>query len=343
MDAKVCLLCGEIHDFQSGFFSRHLKKVHDITLEEYIIATIYDGISPRCGCGLCEEKPIFRRGKFTEFAKGHENYEYRKQKYIEKYGQPICSTCGKPIEKWGRGMPNKYCSKKCFPGAWNQETIKKTIKERYGVDNVFQIPKIIETIHSKLNYSEMSKKAAQTRKARGDLFINDSYRETCRRNNGVDHPFKIESFRKETSERMILHNPMKNLETVDKKSKTFCERVQSGQIKLFKTLQYKDTNLYYQSSFEKDFLELCESLSILHEMTNGHVFEYVDIPGRCITDFSINDTEIEIKSSYILEKQGGYEIIERKQNAVQSIGKNYLLILDKNYEEFLEKWKRKNI
>ena len=52
-------------------------------------------------------------------------------------------------------------------------------------------------------------------------------------------------------------------------------------------------------------------------------------------ELSIDDTEIEIKSSYILDKQGGETMLDKKRKAVQESGKNYLLILDKNYKEFL--------
>lgn len=55
-----------------------------------------------------------------------------------------------------------------------------------------------------------------------------------------------------------------------------------------------------------------------------------------ITDFSINNYEIEIKSSWILKKQGGIKKLNEKRKAVELAGKQYIFILDKDYSEFLE-------
>lgn len=108
----------------------------------------------------------------------------------------------------------------------------------------------------------------------------------------------------------------------------------------FKIKKYKNTKLYYQSLYEYDFLEYCEKHNILNKVKNGNVYNFLledtDFGFRTITDFCIMDTEIEIKSSYILEKQGGLDIIEIKKRAVESEGKKYLLILDKKYFEFDE-------
>lgn len=47
-----------------------------------------------------------------------------------------------------------------------------------------------------------------------------------------------------------------------------------------------------------------------------------------------NRIEIEIKSTYVLERQGGDVVLEMKRNAVERTGKKYLLILNKDYTEF---------
>jgi len=102
---------------------------------------------------------------------------------------------------------------------------------------------------------------------------------------------------------------------------------------------YKDTNLYYQGSYEYDFLELCENKGIINEIENGNSYNYIPKHKkhghRLLTDFSYNNYEIEIKSTYILEKQGGEDKINAKRDSVIYNGVDYILILDKNYEEFL--------
>jgi len=49
----------------------------------------------------------------------------------------------------------------------------------------------------------------------------------------------------------------------------------------------------------------------------------------------MNGYEIEIKSSWIMKKQGGPSVLFTKRDAVENTGKKYILILDKDYSEFL--------
>lgn len=113
----------------------------------------------------------------------------------------------------------------------------------------------------------------------------------------------------------------------------------SNWIKNHSIKKYKGTELYYQSSFEYDFLQLCENKGILSQLNNGHSYNYLKEDKkfgiRLMTDFSLDDYEIEIKSSYILKKQGGLEKLFAKKKAVEDTGKKYIFILDKDYREFL--------
>jgi hypothetical protein len=262
---KECKICGLTFPYTTGKFTSHLMEEHNITLRDYIIKYELSGNTPKCQCGYCDEDAPFFRGKFLDRIGDHQKYEWLKEQYIKKYGKPTCKTCGEDV-KWHRGIPNSYCSAKCIPNNWNQEKINKTIKEKYGVDNV--------------------------------SFLYD--------------------VRKKISDNM--------------KSKIFDFKNN------FKIKKYKKTKLYYQSLYEYDFLEHCEKLNILDKVENGNVYNFLledtNFGFRTITDFCIGDTEIEIKSTYILEKQGGQNIIEIKRRAVESDCKKYLLILDKKYSEF---------
>lgn len=141
---------------------------------------------------------------------------------------------------------------------------------------------------------------------------------------GVDHISKTKKFKEGASKRCIIHNP----------SLAFNEDN-------IKTYKYKNTKLTYQGSYEYDFLQLCENLNILEKINNGNVFEYLDkdkkLHNKHIlkTDFSLDNYEIEIKSSWILKKQGGPSVLFAKKDAVENTGKKYILILDKDYTEFL--------
>jgi len=105
----------------------------------------------------------------------------------------------------------------------------------------------------------------------------------------------------------------------------------------FKLNKFKLSNLYFQSTYEYDFLELCEKINILDKVNNGNRYSYSD--HFYFTDFSIDNYEIEIKSSWIMKKQGGIEKVFEKKEAVEKTGKKYLFILDKDYSEFLKIYK----
>lgn len=151
-----CEICGsEFKNNKAGQLTRHLGVDHDMSLEDYVVLTEYDGEELRCGCGYCDERPNFHRGFFRKYAKGHRSLEWRKAKYIEAHGQPLCSECGEPTG-FHRGKPKEYCSRFCqgknagFSLAKTQEKIRKVVKEKYGVENVSHIEEVKEKISEAL-------------------------------------------------------------------------------------------------------------------------------------------------------------------------------------------------
>lgn len=284
-----CKICGEEHHKQSGFLTRHIQEVHGLTLEDYVIKTEYNNVSPICKCGYCNERPNFYRGKFKDYAIGHQEYSYIKEQYIKLNGIPKCPTCDKDILKWNRGKPNKYCNIKCRPGTFNQEKIDKTVKNKYNADNVFQTDK-----------------------------VKDKIKKTMQKRYDVDYPGQMYKNRIASSKRMIKFN--------------------KSWFKNIRIKKYKDTDLYYQSSYELEFLELCEANNIIDRISNGNSYKYLtkEFGHNLLTDFCIDNIEIEIKSSYILKKQGGMQVLNAKREAVESAGKRYMFLLDKDYSEFLQ-------
>jgi len=156
-------------------------------------------------------------------------------------------------------------------------------------------------------------------------------------NYGVKYYTQTNKSKIKSSNRMKKDNPMFNTNLIEKMVNTKLTKTQTGEIKFYNTKKYKDTNLYYQGSYEYDFLELCEKLDFIHFILNGNVYKYIDNLNhfRMLTDFSFGDYEIEIKSTYILNKQGGLDLIKMKKDNVESKGKKYILILDKNYSEII--------
>jgi hypothetical protein len=134
----------------------------------------------------------------------------------------------------------------------------------------------------------------------------------------VDHYSKTKKFKENASKLMCKTNTNAN---------------HNYKIKL-----YKETKLYYQSQYEFRFLELCEKNNVLNLVNNAQTFHYLkDNANKWhLPDFKFGDNHIiEIKSSYWLTRQGGKPMIDAKKESVEIHGYKYLLILDENYEEFL--------
>jgi very-short-patch-repair endonuclease len=142
----TCKVCSkEFCNNRGGQLTNHLREYHDLTLENYVITTEYGGVPPRCVCGLCEEKPVFSRGKFLIYALHHNKFKVKEKLYIEKNGDPKCQQCQGIVKKFDRGIPRKYCSTKCmgknvgFSLESTQKIIKTNVQEKYGVSNVAKL------------------------------------------------------------------------------------------------------------------------------------------------------------------------------------------------------------
>lgn len=335
-----CKICEKVFKNNlGGDLTKHLKQCHNMSLEEYIILNDYNGIEPKCKCGLCNEKPYFNRGKFTKYAIGHNKHDWMEKKYIENHGVPKCLNCNKNVTFY-RGIPRKFCSSECVSSYngnnWNQEKIKKTIKEKYNVDNVFQLENIKKKSKNTMNkkygndfYSQTKngkekiknsnlKKYGTTCPFTSETVINKS-KKTMIKKYGVDHFSKTFTFRSESSKRMCEYN--RNLKTNHK-------------IK-----RYKDTKLYYQSKYELRFIEYCKKNNLLSVLDNSPTFKYLDKKyGKWhLPDFKFRDMFIiEIKSTYWMNKQGGMEIINAKKESVEKLGYQYVFMLDEDYSNFLK-------
>lgn len=329
---KKCEECGNVFSYVSGQFTTHVKKEHNLTLKEYVVKYEYSGKTPKCECGYCDEDAPFFRGKFLKIIGKHKKYDWLKKQHIKKYGEPKCETCGGGVG-WKRGKPNKYCSFKCLPNRWNQDKVLNTVEKKYGVKNVSFLDEVKEKISNKLKvlYEEEVEN------------IKLKYKETTMERYGVEHYTQTEEFseryRETCLERYGVDNIFKTVENRDASSKRMIENNSKFNFKeYFKVKRYKDTELCYQSLYEFDFLEKCEDIGIIDKVKNGNVYNFLieerEYGFRTLTDFNIEDFEIEIKSSYILEKQGGEKVLNIKRNAIEREGKRYLLILDKDYTEF---------
>lgn len=351
---KICNICNKTFHYQSGGFFIHLNDVHNINREQYVILTEYNNIHPKCQCGFCEDDAVFlkRQNKFQPIKYEHRNHEWLKLKYIEKYGHPKCENinCEKGVI-FKRGKPLKYCSIKCRPGNWNQEKIKQTLEKRYGVKTPMDVEKfkIKHKESNKISWNKNKENIIQ--KAKITKYVkygNENYvnvnkiKDTIYKKYGVEHISKTKKFREESSDRMKKNNPMKDNKVVEKMVETYIKNINSGKTKLYKHFKFKQTTLNYQSKNELFFLEYCELNNLIQRLQNGKCFKFLKKDNkygkRYISDFLIdNKLIIEIKSSYILKKQGGYKKLNAKIRSVRASGYDFVLILDNDLTDFIEK------
>lgn len=159
----ICLICKkEFLSNVDGSLTKHLLKEHNISYEDYYINFYCNGLEPKCKCGLCNDRPVFYRGKFKKYAFGHNSNDYYIKKYVEKYGEPLCLYCNKP-SGFSRKKPKIFCSPICS-GLYNKENVIIKMK-----------PKIINKWKNK-EYRELKCKQSKEYSNREDVKINQKQR-----------------------------------------------------------------------------------------------------------------------------------------------------------------------
>lgn len=154
----------------------------------------------------------------------------------------------------------------------------------------------------------------------------NSIKQTLYKNFGVENVFELEEVKQKKKQTYLKHfgvdHNMKNKDSFDKQ-----------QISGFNLQYFKNGNLYYRGSYELDFLEkFCEKLTIEKGPAINYVF---DKKNRVYhSDFYIPSLNlvVEIKNSYNAEKDKLQ--IQAKKEATIAKGFNYIMIINKNYDDF---------
>ena len=331
-----CKICKqEFKNNLGGNLTVHLKQVHNLSYEDYYVITELDSVEPKCKCGYCNERPNFYRGKFKNYAIGHNKFDWIEEQYIIKYGQPKCNNDGcDGLVKFHRGIPNKYCSPTCQGDKWNQKKVKITVKEKYGVDNVFQLNEI----------KEKSKETMLEKYGVEHVMLLNKYQkireQTYINRYGAKHPMLVDMFKTKHSNTSLKNYGVTHYSKTDKfrpiASKNMC-KYNSNIHTNHKIKTYKETKLYYQSLYELRFLEMCEKLNLLKEIHNSPRFYFLDSNKYHLPDFKFRENYIiEIKSTYWMNRQGGIDLINKKKKSVENKGYKYIFCLDENNEDFMK-------
>lgn len=222
----------------------------------------------------------------------------------------------------------------------NREKYKNTIFENHGVENPSKINEIkqkkIETClknHRVKHPFQMANFLEKSRKTKLEKYNDENYRDfkkfkkTLLKNYGVENPSQSEDVKTKKRETCLKNHgveyPAQNKIIYDK-------MIKSG----YSVKTHKNTGLYYQGSYEKDFLDYCyknkidviRGERIKYEFNNKIKYYFPDF-------FLIEDNLIiEIKSDYYFNKNKEQNIA--KQNECLNKGFNFMFIINKDYNEF---------
>lgn len=274
----------------------------------------------------CDEfKNKIKKTKFERY--GDENYnnkEKREATNLEKYGTSNIFTLDEIIEKTKATNLEKYG---CEDSRSSKEVINKRIKttlQKYGVDYYTKTKE----------YSEKVKKTSIEKYGvdspnKSELIKDKKVKSMISKYGYISNSCTEESKRKlrETNlQKYGVEYPMQVLEFFEKQQKNS------------KKIIYYNEDLYYQSSYEKHFLDYANKLGIIDMISRGsHInYEFEGKKRSHFPDFYIDKYNliVEIKSNYYYNKYLDKNI--SKMNRCVELGYNYLFIINKNYKTLNE-------
>jgi len=221
-------------------------------------------------------------------------------KWIKEEGEGICVICGGQTKMIRNDRGYKpTCSIECQnKHAYNQTKI--AILKKYGVENLYQ--------------SEIIKE-----KCKNVMIERYGYK------SAIQNPRIKEQIKQTNLRKYGCETPMGNPDSFNK---------QQHITKIIK--KYKDTDLWYQASYELDFLD--QYYEKHKDIKRGPYVKYKfnEKNKTYYSDFYIPSLNlvVEIKNSWLYKRDK--EIIEAKEKATIENGFNYCIIIDKDYSTFNE-------
>ena len=272
-------------------------------------------------CEECNHLFIYKKTLSYHINRFHILKEYY-DKWIKEGREGICKICKSQTEYRGKLSSIGYkncCSKKC-ENKYQQEQVKLGNLKKYKVEFPLQSEKIREIC-----------------------------KQTCLENHGVENPWKSEKIRENGKQTCLknygnknYNNSKKNRETSFKhygvensaQNRDIFDKTQKSALRVKK---FNNSSLWYQGSFELDFLN---NFYASFEIQRGPTIKYIfnDKNKVYFPDFYIPKLNliIEIKNSYLMKRDK--DSINSKMNECLNRGYKYILIIDKNYTQFKEKY-----
>ena len=306
-----------------------------------------------------------------------------------------CLFCGEKFEVRKKDE-KQLCSEECRK-KWQQipENIEKriklsktAIKEKFGVDNVFQLEIIKEKSkdtkkekYGDENYNNFEKMLDTKKEKYGEMYLKNWYKDTekvLQNKYGVSHGLQIDKFLEKKTKTTLKKYGVENISQLDitkekvkettmknygvenaSQNKEIKEKKKQTSVKNFgvshhlkdydmfqkhlkaqyKILEYKNSGINFQGSYELHFLEKMEERGLLNEVQNGKSYNYVYDEKEHVyhTDFFYKGNNIEIKSGWTYNKNGKDKSLEEvnktKWKSVVDSGDKIVVLLSKQQIE----------
>ena len=156
----------------------------------------------------------------------------------------------------------------------------------------------------------------------------DRYKKTCLEKYGVDSSNSDERVKEKMRKTLFknygVYHPTQNGEIFSK-----------SQRNSFKIHTYNNTNLTYQGSYERYFLEFMDDKGLLNDISNGKSYNYkFNNKVRVYhSDFLFNNITIEIKSSWTYNRNNKDELLQLKNETrwqtVRDLGDDIVILKSK--------------
>ena len=299
-----CAVCGTLMD-QICTFNKHQKHT----------------CSKRCTTILGNNLREQNAQKLTKICKwcGKEFHpKSARDIYCEGPHYQTCVICGKQFElHCALNKPTHTCSKHCTGILVNKDRdidivfahVRDTIQEKYGVDNVMQLPNIREKIRNTMQERYGADSYTQTEKYRQRV------KETCLDKYGVEHHLSspaVIAKRTETIQKKYgVNNVFQSDQIKEKTKETLRDRYDVEYIsqspEIHKRMYINRENNVaadgelFDSSYERIFYDFLLNVPGLNIETQVPInFIYQDTSHTTLIDFKVNDIYFEVKGSHLL-------------------------------------------
>lgn len=276
------------------------KNIKNVTYKKYKKSTDKYGYYSCIGCSQSKRKQTCKNNFGVEYPfQSDEIKEKRKQTYIKNYG-----------------VENPHQNKEI------KEKIKQTCLLKYGVENPHQN----EEIKEKAKQTLLSKYGVEN--AFHLEYFKEKAKQTCLLKYGVEHPLQNNYIYKKIEKTCLskygVRHPSQFNEIHIKQQKSSLKRI-----------HYHNSTLYYQGTYEKDFLDKYYNNI---DIENGPTIKYNYEGDNNIyySDFYIKSKNliIEIKSDYYYKLHLNKNLTKQKSCIEQ--GYNFIFIINKDYSKLNE-------